>query len=446
MRKLRARLFVILILALLASLPDASASREGEKSLYARRRAELMKRIGSALAVIQGAESPRSYTEFRQSNEFYYFTGVADTPSAILVLDGKGQEALLFLPAHSLQVEMVEGHRLSPGAEAAQQTGMAQVFPVSEFPERLRQLAPEGATVFTPLAPEELAQTSRDLASQYHARQSASAWDQRLSREQAFAHYLESLKLTVKDLSPIMDEMRLVKSAEEIELIRRASEIGARGLIEAMKTVRPGLYEYELGAVAEYVFKREGALGGSYFAIVGSGPNSCVLHYSAKTRQIQDGDIIVMDYAPDYRYYASDITRTFPANGRFSDEQRRVYQTCLAAQKAAIAAVKPGASFSDVNAAARKIIDEAGYGRYWRHGTSHYVGMAVHDVGGSRPLAPGVVLTVEPGIYIREKELGVRIEDVVVVTQDGREVLSAMAPKEVSEIERLMARKGTVKQ
>src|SRR5262249_55821833 len=156
-----------------------------------------------------------------------------------------------------------------------------------------------------------------------------------------------------------------------------------------------------------------------YFPIVGSGPNSCALHYSINNRLMKDGDIVVFDFAPDYGYYASDITRTFPVSGHFTDEQRKVYQVVLAEQKAGIAAVKPGATFNDGSKAARDVINAAGYGQYWAHGIGHYVGMGVHDVGGNKPFEPGVILTVEPGVYIAEKELGVRIEDVVLVTKDG---------------------------
>jgi Xaa-Pro aminopeptidase len=166
------------------------------------------------------------------------------------------------------------------------------------------------------------------------------------------------------------------------------------------------------------------------------------LHYSANSRQTQPGDLFVLDFGPEYQYYQSDITRTFPVSGKFTEEQARVYRVVLEAQKAALAKVRPGATFADINRAAREVITRHGYGKYWRHGVSHYVGMSTHDVGGSEALEPGVVLTVEPGIYIEEKALGIRIEDTVLVTADGCEIFSRDVPKEIDEIENLMARKG----
>jgi Xaa-Pro aminopeptidase len=189
--------------------------------------------------------------------------------------------------------------------------------------------------------------------------------------------------------------------------------------------------------VAEFVFRWEGASGPSYFPVVASGPNSCLVHYHANTRTLQAGDVVVLDFGPDYRYYQSDITRTFPVAEAFTAEQRRVYEVVLEAQNAALARVRPGATFRDLDAAARAVIDAAGHERHWMHGVSHYVGMSVHDVGGPAPFEPGVVLTVEPGIYIPERQLGVRIEDTVVVTASGYENLTRAAARTVEEIEAL---------
>jgi Xaa-Pro aminopeptidase len=206
-----------------------------------------------------------------------------------------------------------------------------------------------------------------------------------------------------------------------------------------MRSAAPGMFEYQLAAVAEFVYLWHGASGYAFFPIVGSGPNSCMPHYHANGRRMEEGDIVVMDFGPDSGYYASDITRTFPVSGRFNAEQARVYRVVLEAQKAALRAVRPGATFNDVEDAADKVLRRGGYDRYKKHVIGHYVGMAVHDVGEAEPFQPGMVLAVEPGVYIPEKSLGIRIEDTVAVTESGCEILTGDVPKEMDEIEKLMS-------
>jgi len=201
------------------------------------------------------------------------------------------------------------------------------------------------------------------------------------------------------------------------------------------------VYEYQLAAVAEFMFLWNGASGTAFSSIAGSGPNSCVLHYSRNSRKMEAGDIVVLDFGPDYLYYGSDIARTFPVSGKFSKEQAKAYQAVLDAQKSAIESVRPGATFEILDAAARKVLRRSGYEKYMEHGIGHYVGMSVHDVGKSAPFEAGVVIAVEPGIYVTDKNLGIRIEDTILVTEDGCEILSRGAPKEIAEIEKVMAEK-----
>ncbi|MEJ2110549.1 MAG: Xaa-Pro peptidase family protein, partial [Acidobacteriota bacterium] len=249
--------------------------------------------------------------------------------------------------------------------------------------------------------------------------------------------------VSIRDLSPLLDEMRRVKDSREIDKLRSAGRIGARGLVEAIRSAAPGMYEYQLAAVAEFVFLWHGASGDAFFPIVGSGPNSCVLHHHTNERKMEAGDIVVMDFGPDYGYYGSDVTRTFPISGRFTAEQAAAYRIVLEAQKAALAAVRPGATFDDLDDAAEQVLDRYGYGQYKVHGVSHYVGMAVHDVGEPEPFEPGVVIAVEPGVYFPEKNLGIRIEDTVLVTEEGFEILTGDVPKEITDIERLMSSEAT---
>jgi Xaa-Pro aminopeptidase len=408
------------------SLPLRSAS---DTAFYAARRASLMKRIGGGVAVLQGAAETRNYDRFRQSNDFYYLTGV-ETPGAMLLLDAARSRSVLFLPPRNIQTEVWEGPKLYPGDEARAATGFDEVLDVSKFAGELQQACVGGKDVYTPFRPEETAMVSRDRAMQSDAAQERGAWDGRLSREKAFQAKLHEkvAQSSVKDLSPVLDRMRRVKDEQEIQRLREAGRIGALGIAEAIRATEPGLYEYQVAAVAEFIFKWHGAMGPGYFAIVGSGPNGCVLHYSANSRKMEAGELVVMDFGPDYAYYQADITRTFPVSGKFTEEQTRVFKTVLEAQREAIAAVRPGATFGDLNRAARRVIDSRGYSEYWRHGVSHYVGMSVHDVGDMEPFEPGVVVTVEPGIYMPKKSLGIRIEDTLLVTPTGSENLTSQVP------------------
>jgi Xaa-Pro aminopeptidase len=413
----------------------------GDNAYFAARRNALLSRIGESIAVLQGLPDTRGYVPFRQDNNFYYLTGV-ETPGAMLLLDGARRQTVLFLPARDEDIAQWEGERLFAGREAQTATGVDAVRELSEFGVELGKRLKEAPVLYTPLGPYEEAATSRDRALRHDSAVRDSAWDGRKSREDAFCERLRKEygeAVAIKDLSPVLDEMRRIKDASEIGLLRAAGRIGALGLKEAMRAAKPGMFEYQISAVAEFVFLWHGASGAAYFPIVGSGPDSCILHYYEKRRRMESGDVVVVDFGPDYAYYAADITRTFPVSGRFSGEQAEAYRAVLEAYKAVTAAVRPGATFGDLDEIAQNALARFGYDRYTKHDVGHYVGMSVHDVGDSRPFEPGVVLAVEPGIYIPAKGLGVRIEDTVLVTGDGCEVLTGGAPKEIVEIEKLMA-------
>ena len=422
---------------------SAAGSPDADLACFAARRAVVMSRIEGGLALLQGAAEPRAYAQFRQSNDFYYLSGV-EVPDAYLLLDGANRRSLLFLPERNRIREIWEGPRLYPGEDARALTGFDEVLEASRLPGELEKRKENLKAIYTPMKPEEVALTSRDRAMQYETSRERNPWDGRVSREKALEQNLRKRmgdSVEVRDLSPILDEMRRVKDAQEIERMRESARIGAIGIAEAMRSTKPGVYEYQIAAAAEFIFKWNGAMGPAYCAIAGSGPNSCLLHYNRNARRTEPGDLVVLDFGPDYRYYHADITRTFPVSGKFGDEQARIYKVVLEAQKAAIARVRPGATFADLNGAARDVVTRGGFAKNWLHGVSHYVGMSTHDVGEMRPFEPGVVLTVEPGIYIAERSLGVRIEDTLLVTQDGSEVLSIGVPKEIPDVERLMAGK-----
>ncbi len=434
------RLFVRTLIALVLVLQAFGAGSD-DRSFYSARRTALMKKIEGSIAVLEGAPGTYAYDQFRQDNDFYYLTGV-EVPDAYLIIDATEHRSVLFLPPRNRMLELWEGPRLYPGEEARRLTGLDDVLDSSRLQSELERRKGSSATIYIPMTPEETAAVSRDRALQFNSEREKNPWDGRVSRARAFDQNLKKRlgeAVNIKDLSPILDEMRRVKDKQETDRMREAARLGALGMTEAISATKPGVYEYQIAAVAEFFFKWNGAMGPAYFPVVGSGPNSCILHYHENSRKMETGDFVVMDFGPDYRYYASDITRSFPVSGKFTEEQAKVYQVVLEAQKAAISRVRPGATFDEIGSAAREVIKRSGYGQYWRHGVSHYVGMSTHDVGEIRPLQPGVVLTVEPGVYIADKQIGVRIEDTVLVTDNGCEVLSQGVPKGIPEIEHLMA-------
>jgi Xaa-Pro aminopeptidase len=413
----------------------------GDVDFFAARRQALMGRIGDSVAVLQGVADTRAYVPFRQDNNFYYLSGAA-VPEALLLLDGSKRESILFLPPQDENMEQWEGPQVYAGPEARQASTVDKIMELAEFGDELKKHVQTSRVVFTPFAPYETAASSRDRAVRYDADILGNTWDGRTSRESAFQSKLKEtvgVTVTIKNLSPILDEMRRIKDETEMELLRKAAKIGALGLKEAIRAAEPGMYEYQLAAIAEFVYMWHGAYGEAFFPIVGSGPNSCIIHYYRKQRRMEAGDIVVMDIGPDFRYYVSDITRTFPISGKFSAEQAKVYGAVLEAQKAALGKVQPGFSFEDLDEAVEEVLVRYGYDKYLLHSVSHYVGMSVHDTGNAVPFEPGVVIAVEPGVYIPEKNIGVRIEDTVLVTENGCEILSADVPKEMIEIEKLMS-------
>jgi Xaa-Pro aminopeptidase len=260
---------------------------------------------------------------------------------------------------------------------------------------------------------------------------------------------LLNLNGSTQDLLPVLASLRVVKDADEIRRLTRAVELTAQGHVAAMRFARPGVWEYEIESVAEATFRRLGAERLGYPSIVGSGINSTILHYDVNRRQTQAGDLIVMDMGAEFGYYTADVTRTIPVSGKFTPRQKAIYELVLGSQQAAIDSVRTGITLRQLEVIARKYMTDhsgdlcgtGGCGKYFIHSLSHWIGMDVHDLGGGVPLAPGMAFTVEPGIYLPEEALGVRIEDDVLVTPTGYLLLSKGAPRSVADVERVMARK-----
>ena len=346
------RLFLVpllLVLAPAAGAQDAPIFTEDfpAAEFQARRRA-VMDAIGpGAIALLQGAPSPPGYIRFRQTNSFYYLSGV-ETPHAYLVLNGTTGRSSLYLPPQDVRRESSEGRLLtSDDADLARErTGVAEVHPSWKLSDHLARLAwsPNPPVVHTPLAPAELAAMSRDLATRGNSDIANDPWDARSSREATFVSRLEGRfpRLEVRDLTPVLDRARLLKSEHEISLITKATRLSGLALMEAMRSTTPGIYERELDAVGKFLFFRDGAQSDAYYSLVATGTNAWYPHYHRGASQLQDGDLILMDYAPDVGYYTSDVTRMWPVNGVFNEWQRDLYGFYLACYQAILDAIRPG--------------------------------------------------------------------------------------------------------
>lgn len=427
-----------------------------------------MEEIGNnAIAIIQGARGLAGFSVFRQSNEFYYLSGI-ESAHAYLLINGKNRTTTLYLPHRDENREAGEGKVLS--AEDADLiknlTGIENIRSLESLSADLvgaNLIKLPALTLYTPLSPAETGNDSRDELLAGQARAAADPWDGQPSREAAFVALIKNRfpQFEIRDLSPILDAMRLIKSPKEIELIRHATLLAGQGIIEAMRSTAPGVYEYQLDAAAKYVFHLNGARGDGYASIVAGGTNAYMGHYFHKTDALNDGDMVLMDYAPDYHYYTSDVTRIWPVNGKFSKAQRELYNYIVAYRDALFKYIKPGVTSNEVldqaaadmkhylsdkkfdNPAHVKAVQE---GLKFRGHFQHPVGMAVHDVGRVHglPLQPGMVFTIDPMIWIPEERLYIRIEDVAVVTASGVENLSAFVPSKLEDVERTITENGLI--
>lgn len=426
-------------------------------SEFAARRERLLDAMGDGVAVFPSAPLAIRNQDvehaYRQNSDLFYLTGF-DEPESVLVLTNQHEEhrAVLFVRPKKREREIWDGPRA--GVEGAVGVfGADAAFPIDELDKRLPDYLGNVERLHYRIG-DDAASDAKVFACLAHLR--------RGGRRGVTA------PSTIVDTSVHLHEMRLSKSAAELSTMREAAAITREAHMSAMRLAKPGVHEYELDAELIHVFRKHGSERPAYDSIVGSGPNATILHYRAGNRVMEDGELVLIDAGCEYNYYASDVTRTFPANGTFSAEQRAVYEVVLAAQKAAIDAVTPGVTLEDIHTGAVRsiteglvdigllsgdidaLIEEKKHEPFYMHRTSHWLGMDVHDVGryfvdgAHRPLRPGFVLTVEPGIYIaadqpdvdaRWRGIGVRIEDDVVVTANGREVLTADVPKEVADVE-----------
>ncbi len=429
-------------LFLLVSISAVAIERQPSSDYHARREA-LAKKANAAVLVFAGTEAAgqNDLYGFRQDNNFFYLTGWTEPGAAILVAPARpatdGREALpyteiLFLPAHNYTQERWTGPKLgAENPQAPQLTGVDHVEVLDRLRDELVRILPApAATIYV---------NSGDLSA------SSMAW---LTRTNAFPNYIST-----QDADPLIAELRVRKDAGEIELIRKATQASMAAHLAAMKAMKPGTGERQIAALMQYEFSKRGCERPAYAPIVGAGYNSTVLHYSDNDGPIHDGDVVVMDVAGEYSMYASDITRTLPANGKFTPRQREIYEIVLGAQQAAMDAFQSGKSTLSRNGhnslykVAYDYINSHGkdlkgqpLGQYFIHGLSHFVGLEVHDVGDyTHTMGPGMVFTIEPGIYIPEEKIGVRIEDIFYVDNGGKLIrFTEGLPRTVEEVETAM--------
>ena len=448
MTRSRAFYLSLLVFVLLPSGRPAAAWEREPLSVFHERRARLMRETGGDGAVVlfgyRDADVAASVITFHQNENFYYLTGWNE-PNAMLLLVPKAsrpgataeiEKEILFIPAHDFREEKWTGPKLGPeDAEASERTGFSTVKPTTLFQSELLQALRTFPKVYVELTPQP------ESGEDYFQAEVVS----NLRKMAPLAN--------LSDVRPHVERLRAVKSPGEISLLRKAVAASIEGHFAAMKTVRPGVWEYETAALMEYEFRRRGCEWPAYPPIVGSGFFSTVLHYDTNDHQMKDGDVVVMDVAGSYGGYAADITRTLPVNGRFTARQREIYEIVLGAQQAAMAAARPGMTLrrgkNSLHEIAMQYINTHGkdlhgkpLGQYFIHGLGHSIGLNVHDpMEYDLPLEAGMTFTIEPGIYIPEEKIGVRIEDDFLITETGCEHLSRRLPRTVEEIEKIMAGK-----
>ncbi len=375
----------------------------------AERRRHVAAALEDGLLVIESGKEPDG--RFHVHDDFYWLTGLSVPDSAIVLRAKKGKltEEILFLPAEDTGYELWNGDRLAPGEQATELSGIADNRDAKDFAEVVAKLLPKKGAVYFE------GETVEPLAEEHELK----------------------LDTPAKILGPLQG----IRDADELRSQRAAIDITQRALAEAMRVAVPGAWEFEAEATVEGHFRRSGAEALAFPSIIGSGPNSCYLHYRSNQRQLLDGDILVMDVGAKFHHLCADVTRTIPVNGRFSARQREVYTLVWEASRKAAAVLKPGANLSEAHNVAAAYLDEHGFGRkYFPHSVGHGLGLRVHDAPRrNTTLAAGMVVTIEPGIYIAEENLGVRIEDDYLITEDGAELLSDDIPSEPAELEAFLA-------
>ena len=431
---------VLLVLAAVAfvwtSVPHAERMGYPPEEFSARR-AKLAKALQRGTLIMFGATTAAPGVRFRQDNDFFYLTG-NESLNAVLVMDAASGDSHLFLPKMTAAQIRYEGSNWLEEPNAAGAHGFRTIQPLQGLPEFLarRRGAEGGETLWTRLSERDEVNFGRDDSAIANARRLVNPFAQHPTedalRVAALRERFPSYK--VQDVIPHLDRLRLIKTPREIEILRYNGRISAEALGRAIKATAAGRYEYELEAEATYWLAKHGIQGAAYPAIVGSGPMGNQWHYEDNGRQMQAGELVVMDYAGSLDHLTVDITRTWPVSGHFTDAQLKAYQATLEAQKAIIAAIKPGVTRATVRNIAEDIFRKQGFDPRYAY-VGHYVGLSVHDVGDwSLPFEAGMTMAIEPIIDVPDQQMHIRVEDTILVTPTGAEILSSAVPKEVSEL------------
>ncbi|HWR17805.1 MAG TPA: Xaa-Pro peptidase family protein [Terriglobales bacterium] len=447
MRRLLA-VFLLLISssAAFAQFTDLQAMNElGGPQEFARRRAELGKQLKTGYTLLWARINEPEQLTYREDNDFYYFTGLQD-PGAILLMNNETGHSILFEPIQAAREISLSGPNLLGLPEAQRKAyGYSQIFPLHDFESIMGGMFgdPAARELWVRAGfPDEVDGARTETAGDYAKQYSHPLGDPTPGDRSALKKLAERFPgLQLRDFTGIVDEMRNIKTPQEIAILRKNGKISAEALRRAMAKAKPGMFEYQVEAEARYWMTMNGAQGVAYPAIVGSGANSNRWHYFENRKQMQPNEIVVFDFGADLHHLAMDITRTFSVSGKFTPEQAKWYQVGLAAQKAIIAMLKPGNTYEDASAAGRKVFEQAGLesGYFGSRFPGHFVGLSTHDV--KRPVGPvkkGQVVTIEPIIDFPDKQLHIRIEDTVLITDGEAEILSVGIPKEMAEVERLV--------
>ncbi len=391
---------------------------------FASRRDRILQTLDNAVGLVTAGDDAHGDGVFRPQADFEYLTGVVDEPGAMLLLDptnpDERRRSMLFLKPLNRERERWDGYRPEISAALRERLGIEAIFRTDALPRILNSAVRRShrmACLHTP-----------------------SVYTQRVSLDlMIFRKVAERIPGTaIEDRSETLAKMRSVKSPQEVALIQQAIDITSVGFEAMMQVARPGLGEFEVQEAIEHAYRSQGSRSSAFATIVGSGVNSTVLHYVANDQTLDGGDLVCVDSGAVFGGYAADVTRTVPVSGTFSKPQREIYELVLEAQTAAIEAIRPGVTFAELDDAARNVIAGAGYGDYFIHSIGHHLGLETHDATPDGPLEQGAVVTIEPGIYMPQEKIGVRIEDDVLVTESRSKVLSAKIPKRVADVEEAM--------
>ena len=440
--------FVFIFILSLALSVQLNAQNAIPKEELVARRAKLFQKIGDGIGILWGAEPPNAPTRFNQAPDLYYLCGLED-PNAILLLIGKTKEVIFFSKKSTERDLRWNGPSAWTIPDLKSAYGIDQLLPYEDFWEVLSQKSLPQGNFYLPTDPVDQIDKSRkdvnniELLALRHPVKTAPLW------KQGITEIKEQYPLaTLNNINPLMADLRQIKTPYEIEQLKMSGKIGVEGVEEAIKDTKPGLYEYELEAVASFYYTKRGARGAAFAPIVASGPTTYTIHYEENSRQIKKEDFVLMDYGCNYNYYASDVTRVWPASGKFSDQEEKMYLCILEARNAIIKSMKPGVSFGELRAIAYEVYKKHGYADKelsWNGYIGHFTGMSVHDVGNrddSGLLKSGMVFNVEPVLDDPVSKRHMRLEDTVLITDTGAINLTEGVSAELSEIYKLMKLKG----